>query len=109
MRSVVAVMTVDIVVLLSTIVRSQQNHIEQIARLRMSLVRWAELPVESIGPSVVRQGISGPEGALARFRFAKGVHVSTHAHESEQYTCVLEGASWRGTRGSCYGRGSAGD
>jgi len=58
----------------------------------VSLVRWAELPVESIGPSVVWQAISGEEGTLARFRFAKGAHVSAHGHESEQYTCVLEGA-----------------
>jgi quercetin dioxygenase-like cupin family protein len=58
----------------------------------MSLVPWVELPVESIGPSVVRQVISGEEGTLARFRFAKGAHVSAHAHQNEQYTCVLEGA-----------------
>jgi quercetin dioxygenase-like cupin family protein len=58
----------------------------------MNLVRWAELPAEQIGEHVVRQATSGEKATLARFRFAKGTHVSAHAHESEQYTCVLQGA-----------------
>jgi len=58
----------------------------------MNLVRWAELTAESIGPNVVRQVTSGENATLARFQFSKGAHVSAHVHESEQYTCVLQGA-----------------
>ncbi len=57
----------------------------------MQLIRWSDVPVEEISPTVRRQVLWGENGTLARFTFAKGTHVSAHRHKSEQHTCVLEG------------------
>ncbi len=58
----------------------------------MQLIRWSEVPVEEISPTVRRQVLWGKNGTLARFLFDKGTHVSAHKHESEQHTCVVQGA-----------------
>jgi quercetin dioxygenase-like cupin family protein len=57
----------------------------------MRLMRWAEVPVETLSTNVSRQVIWGQQSTLARFAFAKGTHVSAHAHDSEQHTCVMQG------------------
>ena len=58
----------------------------------MQLVRWSEIPSEKISVGVERRVIWGERGTLARFAFRRGTHVSRHSHQSEQHTCVLEGA-----------------
>ncbi len=58
----------------------------------MGPIRWEEIPKEKIGEGVERQVIWGDKSTLARFHFAKGVHIPPHKHEGEQQTYVLEGA-----------------
>ena len=55
-------------------------------------VCWDKVEQEKIHDGVERQVIWGRAGTLARFRFARGTHVSAHAHPSEQFTCMVEGA-----------------
>lgn len=58
----------------------------------MQLIRWSDLPIEVISTDVSRQVVWGEKATLARFHFAKGAHVSSHQHESEQHTCIVQGA-----------------
>lgn len=55
-------------------------------------VCWNQVEQEKIHEGVARQVIWGREGTLARFQFARGTHVSAHAHASEQFTCMEAGA-----------------
>lgn len=57
----------------------------------MEPVRWEDVPREKLAEGVERQVVWGERGTLARFTFAKGIHVSPHKHEAEQHTCLLEG------------------
>jgi quercetin dioxygenase-like cupin family protein len=54
--------------------------------------RWESVEQEKLGEGVARQVLWGERGTLARFRFAAGTHVSPHAHPSEQFTCMVQGA-----------------
>src|SRR6202035_2028101 len=68
-------------------------HDDTAAPIRQTqLFRWRGMPVEKISSTVCRQIVWGQKGTLARFCFAEGTHLSAHRHESEQHTCVLEGA-----------------
>ncbi len=58
----------------------------------MLAVRWEGVEREKIHDGVVRQVVWGQQGTMARFRFARGTHVSPHAHAAEQFTCMVEGA-----------------
>ncbi|HEV8383577.1 MAG TPA: cupin domain-containing protein [Candidatus Acidoferrales bacterium] len=58
----------------------------------MGPIRWEEIPKEKISEGVERQVIWGDKSTLARFHFAKGVHIPPHKHEGEQQTYVLEGS-----------------
>jgi quercetin dioxygenase-like cupin family protein len=60
--------------------------------MSMQLVRWVDVAEETISQEVRRQVIWGEKATLARFSFAKGAHVLAHKHDSEQHTCVIEGA-----------------
>jgi quercetin dioxygenase-like cupin family protein len=52
---------------------------------------WERVEQEKLHEGVERQVIWGQQGTLARFRFARGTHVSAHAHPSEQFTCMESG------------------
>ncbi len=54
--------------------------------------RWEGVEQEKLSAEVTRQVLWGQRGTLARFHFARGTHVSRHAHPSEQFTCMVEGA-----------------
>jgi quercetin dioxygenase-like cupin family protein len=58
----------------------------------MQVVNWSSVEREKIAEGVERRVIWGAKGTTARFAFARGTHVSAHAHEAEQHTCLLEGA-----------------
>jgi quercetin dioxygenase-like cupin family protein len=55
-------------------------------------VRWADVPVEPVTPQLTRQLVTGAREMLARITLTRGAVVPLHQHESEQLTCVLDGA-----------------
>lgn len=55
-------------------------------------LRWADIPVETITPSIARQFMSGDNVTIAIFALKKGGVVPRHAHQNEQVSCVLSGA-----------------
>ncbi len=57
----------------------------------MHLYRWAELPVHHLSPGITRQMVVGERAMLCRFRYAPETREPVHAHESEQFSYVLEG------------------
>jgi len=57
----------------------------------MKALRWEELPLEKINENITRQVIWGKKGTLARLSFAKGTQTTSHKHEAEQHTCVVDG------------------
>jgi quercetin dioxygenase-like cupin family protein len=58
----------------------------------MKVISWTNIPVETLSNNVHRQVVWGKSSTLARFSFAKDLHVTAHRHDSEQYTCVMQGA-----------------
>ena len=56
------------------------------------LVSWDNLPKEELKPGLSRNWVNGEKGMLAQIYFEKGVTVSKHSHENEQFAYVLEGA-----------------
>jgi quercetin dioxygenase-like cupin family protein len=56
------------------------------------LHRWADMPAESITPSVGRRYLTADRVTVARFELKQGGVVPRHAHENEQVSCVLSGA-----------------
>jgi quercetin dioxygenase-like cupin family protein len=57
----------------------------------MNLYRWAEVPKDHLSPGITRQMVVGERAMLCRFRYAPGTREPVHAHESEQFSYVLEG------------------
>ncbi len=56
------------------------------------LVRWAEVPAETLSPVIERQYLTGTNVMLARIVLKKGAHVPRHSHMNEQVAYILEGA-----------------
>jgi quercetin dioxygenase-like cupin family protein len=56
------------------------------------LYRWDELALEKVTEMISRKIISGTREMIAQVYLKRGALVPTHAHESEQLTCVLQGA-----------------
>jgi len=54
--------------------------------------RWAEIPFESITPSITRKFITADRLTLAQFELKRGSIVPRHSHESEQITYMISGA-----------------
>jgi quercetin dioxygenase-like cupin family protein len=59
---------------------------------RVSLYRWADLPLEKVTEMVARKAIVGADQTIAQSYLKKGALVPIHAHEGEQLIYVLQGA-----------------
>ena len=59
---------------------------------RITVHRWDELPLEKITEMVARKAIVGTRDVLAQSYLKKGALVQQHAHPSEQFVYVLQGA-----------------
>ncbi|MGE0407273.1 MAG: cupin domain-containing protein [Candidatus Korobacteraceae bacterium] len=55
-------------------------------------LRWQDVQVEKLSPTLERQMITGERVMLARLLLRKGNVVPEHSHHNEQITNVLEGA-----------------
>ena len=58
----------------------------------MQLYAWDSVKKEKLNEKLGRKVINGEKVTLARIFLAKDALVPTHQHESEQMSCVLEGA-----------------
>jgi quercetin dioxygenase-like cupin family protein len=56
------------------------------------LYRWDELALEKVTEMISRKIISGRREMIAQVYLKRGALVPMHSHESEQLTCVLQGA-----------------
>jgi quercetin dioxygenase-like cupin family protein len=54
--------------------------------------RWDEIALEKVTEMVSRKVITGARMTVAQVYLKRGSLVPLHAHESEQITCVLQGA-----------------
>lgn len=61
-------------------------------RLSATLVRWDELPWESLKSDIDRRLITGTNTMIAQIFLKKNAVVPLHSHHNEQITYVLEGA-----------------
>ncbi len=52
---------------------------------------WSDLTEDSPLPLVRRRRIVGEQAMLSRFELDAGCAVPSHAHENEQFACVLSG------------------
>jgi quercetin dioxygenase-like cupin family protein len=59
---------------------------------RVKLYRWDELPLEKITEMVARKVITTPRAAITQAYFKKGTVVPSHAHASDLFVYVLQGA-----------------
>lgn len=57
-----------------------------------SLYRWDEIALEKVTEMVSRKMVVGERESVAQVYLKRGALVPWHAHESEQMTCVLQGA-----------------
>lgn len=62
------------------------------AEPRVHLHRWDEIALEKVTEMVSRKIISGERMTVAQVYLKRGSLVPRHVHESEQMTCVLQGA-----------------
>lgn len=65
------------------------------------LERWDDMPWEHVTDKLKRRLITGERAMLAHVYLHKGCIVPKHAHENEQFTCILDGALrfWLGENG----------
>jgi len=54
--------------------------------------RWDEIALEKVTETVSRKVIAGDRMTVAQVYLKRGSLVPLHAHDSEQITCVLQGA-----------------
>lgn len=60
--------------------------------LKAKYVKWADVEVEKMSPTLERQFLVGTNMMLARVLLKKGSHVPEHKHVHEQIAYILEGA-----------------
>lgn len=53
---------------------------------------WDMIEIEALTDKVTRQMLNGERATVARFHLGRGSVVARHAHLSEQFSFVLEGA-----------------
>ena len=53
--------------------------------------RWEDLPQDTPMPQIDRRRIMGKKAMLSEVFLHKGCSVPTHAHENEQFACVVSG------------------
>ena len=58
----------------------------------MKYLRWKDVELEHLSPTIGRQMVVGDQIMIARVLLAKGAHVPLHSHHNEQVTYILEGA-----------------
>ncbi len=58
----------------------------------MEHFNWDTVKKEVMNPKIWRKVIAGEKAMVAQVFIAQGGVVPTHHHESEQFTCILEGA-----------------
>jgi quercetin dioxygenase-like cupin family protein len=58
---------------------------------RARLLRWEDVPRETLTPLLARRVITGERMMLAQLYLEEGAAVPKHSHENEQLTYVLEG------------------
>jgi quercetin dioxygenase-like cupin family protein len=58
---------------------------------RARLLRWEDVPTETLTPLLARRVITGERMMLAQLYLEDGAVVPKHSHENEQLTYVLEG------------------
>jgi quercetin dioxygenase-like cupin family protein len=56
-----------------------------------TLLRWDDLPKESLAPLLSRRVVSGRGAMVAHVYLDKGAIVPRHSHPNEQFTYILEG------------------
>jgi quercetin dioxygenase-like cupin family protein len=56
------------------------------------LHRWDEIALDKITEMVSQKIVSGEREMVAQIYLKRGALIPMHAHESEQMTCVLQGA-----------------
>src|SRR5690606_21151750 len=57
----------------------------------MQLIKWDDLPLETVNESMQRKIITGERMTVARIWFTDGFLVPQHRHEMEQITQVVSG------------------
>ena len=57
----------------------------------MQLIRWDDVPLETVNESMQRKIITGERMTVARIYFKDGFLVPQHSHEMEQITQVVSG------------------
>ena len=58
----------------------------------MEYQTWESVPLEVMSDMISRKIITGDKAMVAQVFLKKGAVVPEHHHESEQITCILEGA-----------------
>lgn len=55
-------------------------------------VRWADVPVEVMNPSLTRAFVTGSQAMIARIELKKGCIVPRHSHFNEQIAWIAQGS-----------------
>ena len=58
----------------------------------MQATSWEKIETEKLSGTITRQMLSGKHTTVARIFLARGAYVPRHAHESEQFSLILDGA-----------------
>lgn len=54
--------------------------------------RWDDLAVDAPMPLLSRKRIIGEKMMISRIHLARGCDVPSHAHENEQFACIISGS-----------------
>lgn len=60
--------------------------------MRETVSRWSDLPVDAPMPLLERRRVIGQKAMISHITLKKGFSLAAHAHENEQFSCVLSGA-----------------
>ena len=58
---------------------------------KVTRYRWSEMKADSPMAGLARRRVIGAQAMLSSVELREGCVVPTHAHENEQFTCVLRG------------------
>ncbi len=58
----------------------------------MQVTSWNKIETEKLSATITRQMLSGEHTTVARIFLARGAYVPRHAHASEQFSLILDGA-----------------
>jgi quercetin dioxygenase-like cupin family protein len=60
--------------------------------MRETVSRWTDLPVDNPMPLLERRRVIGEKAMISHITLKKGFSLASHAHDNEQFSCVLSGA-----------------